>query len=136
MNRGSTATTKNRALPFLKNQLHLLHFSATMEKTQEVFYYGQAYHSLAAQGRAFCRRKGRDQGEHQNRAGGPGRADPGPCGGACEHQRPALFQRRPDAGHHLYRCRCPQGLLHPPRPCGCGRWQGAPLHQDPCLPGF
>ena len=21
-------------------------------------------------------------------------------------------------------------------PCGCGRWQGAPLHQDPCLPGF
>ena len=36
MNRGSTATTKNRALPFLKNQLHLLHFSATMEKTQEV----------------------------------------------------------------------------------------------------
>ena len=70
MNRGSTATTKNRALPFLKNQLHLLHFSATMEKTQEVFYYGQAYHSLAAQGRAFCRRKGRDQGKHQNRTGG------------------------------------------------------------------
>ena len=28
-----------------------------MEKTQEVFYYGQAYHSLAAQGRAFCRRE-------------------------------------------------------------------------------
>ena len=46
-------------------------------------------------------------------------ADPGPCGGACEHQRPALFQRRPDAGHHLYRCSCPQGLLHPPRPRGC-----------------
>lgn len=47
-----------------------------------------------------------------------------------------LFQRRPDAGHHLYRCSCPQGLLHPPRPRGCGRWQGAPLHQDPCLPGL
>ena len=30
----------------------------------------------------------------------------------------------------------PQGLLHPPRPRGCGRWQGAPLHQDPCLPGL
>lgn len=30
-----------------------------MEKTQEVFFYGQAYHSLAAQGRAFYRRKGR-----------------------------------------------------------------------------
>mgnify|MGYP000615247274 FL=1 len=28
------------------------------------------------------------------------------------------------------------GLLHPPRPRGCGRWQGAPLHQDPCLPGL
>ena len=22
------------------------------------------------------------------------------------------------------------------RPRGCGRWQGAPLHQDPRLPGF
>ena len=41
-------------------------------------------------------------------------ADPGPCGGACEHQRPALFQRRPDAGHHLYRCSCLKGYsTHP-----------------------
>lgn len=34
------------------------------------------------------------------------------------------------------RCSRPQGLLHTPRPRGCGRWQGAPLHQDPRLPGL
>ncbi len=29
-----------------------------------------------------------------------------------------------------------KGYSHPPRPRGCGRWQGAPLHQDPRLPGL
>ena len=29
-----------------------------------------------------------------------------------------------------------KGYSTHPRPRGCGRWQGAPLHQDPCLPGF
>ena len=38
-----------------------------------------------------------------------------------------LFQRRPDAGHHLRICRGPQGLFHPPGPCCRGQQQGAPL---------
>ena len=48
----------------------------------------------------------------------------------------ALFQRRPDAGHHLYRCSRPQGLLHPPGTCGSGKQQGASLLQKPRLSGL
>ena len=45
----------------IKNSFRLLRslsHPATMRKTQEVFCYGQAYHSVAAEGRAVRRRKG------------------------------------------------------------------------------
>lgn len=112
-------------------------------KRREVFllWSSTLSNSLAAQGPwAFCLPGKEGRIEANIKTGleeGPGRADSGPCGKVHVNiQRPALFNTDLMLDTTFTDAALLLGLLPPTRPWLWPMARIAPLHQDPCLPGF